>query len=90
MWWYLLLNKLLYKEQDMTFKFLTQLSHFITMLFGIALGMTICLLYQYTTKIFIFDLTPIILLIVFINNILRAYTMVLWKRNNYDAKVFDK
>ena len=52
---YLLLNKL-YKEQDMTFKFLAQLSHFITMLFGIALGMTICLLYQYTTKIFIFDL----------------------------------
>ena len=48
----------------MTFKFLAQLSHFITMLFGIALGMTICLLYQYTTKIFIFYLTSIILLIV--------------------------
>ena len=74
----------------MTFKVLAQLSHFITMLFGIALGMTICLLYQYTTKIFIFDLTPVILLIVIISSILRAYTMVLWKRNNYDAKVFDK
>lgn len=74
----------------MTFKFLAQLSHFITMLFGIALGMTICLLYQYTTKIFIFDLTTVILLIVIISSILRAYTMVLWKRNNYDAKVFDK
>ena len=74
----------------MTFRFLAQLSHFITMLFGIALGMTICLLYQYTTKIFIFDLTPVILLIVIISSILRAYTMVLWKRNNYDAKVFDK
>jgi hypothetical protein len=60
------------------------------MLFGIALGMTICLLYQYTTKIFIFDLTPVILLIVIISSILRAYTMVLWKKNNYDAKVFDK
>ena len=74
----------------MTFKVLAQLSHFITMLFGIALGMTICLLYQYTTKIFIFDLTPIILLIVLISSTLRAYTMVLWKRDNYDAKVFDK
>ena len=74
----------------MTFRFLAQLSHFITMLFGIALGMTICLLYQYTTKIFIFDLTPVILLIVIISSILRAYTMVLWKRNNYDAKVLDK
>ena len=74
----------------MTFKFLAQLSHFITMLFGIAFGMTICLLYQYTTKIFIFDLTPVIILIVLISSILRAFTMVLWKRNNYDAKVFDK
>ena len=74
----------------MTFKFLAQLSHFITMLFGIALGMTFCLLYQYTTKLFIFDLAPAILSIVIISSLLRSYTMVLWKRNNYDAKVFDK
>ena len=72
----------------MSFQFLAQLSHFITMLFGIALGMTICLLYQYTTKIFIFDLAPVILLIVLISSILRAYTMFLWKKNNYDAKIF--
>ena len=72
----------------MTFKVLAQLSHFITMLFGIALGMTICLLYQYTTKIFIFDLTPTILLI--ISSILRVYTMFLWKKNKYDAKIFSK
>ena len=72
----------------MSFQFLAQLSHFITMLFGIALGMTICLLYQYTTKIFIFDLTPVILLIVLISSILRAYTMFLWKKNKYDAKIF--
>ena len=72
----------------MTLKVLAQLSHFITMLFGIALGMTICLLYQYTTKIFIFDLTPIILLIVLISSILRVYTMFLWKKNKYDAKIF--
>ena len=74
----------------MTFKLLAQLSHFITMLFGIALGMTICLLYQYTTKIFIFDLTPFILLIVIISSILRVYTMFLWKKNKYDAKIFSK
>ena len=74
----------------MTFKVLAQLSHFITMLFGIALGMTICLLYQYTTKIFIFDLTPTILLIVIISSILRLYTMFLWKKNKYDAKIFSE
>ena len=74
----------------MTFKFLVQLSHFITMLFGIALGMTICLLYQYTTKIFIFDLTPFILLIILISSILRVYTMFLWKKNKYDAKIFSE
>tara|TARA_Y100000996_G_scaffold289560_1_gene228752 strand:+ start:268 stop:492 length:225 start_codon:yes stop_codon:yes gene_type:complete len=72
----------------MSFQFLAQLSHFITMLFGIALGMTICLLYQYTTKIFIFDLAPVILLIVIISSILRAYTMFLWKKNKYDVKIF--
>ena len=72
----------------MSFQFLAQLSHFITMLFGIALGMTICLLYQYTTKIFIFDLAPVILLILIISSILRAYTMFLWKKNKYDAKIF--
>ena len=74
----------------MTFKVLAQLSHFITMLFGIALGMTFCLLYQYTTKIFIFDLTPVILLLVLISSILRAYTMFLWKKNKYDVKIFAK
>ena len=74
----------------MSFQFLAQLSHFITMLFGIALGMTICLFYQYTTKIFIFDLAPVILLIVIISSILRAYTMFLWKKNKYDAKIFAK
>ena len=74
----------------MSIKILAQLSHFITMMFGIALGMTICLLYQYTTKIFIFDLSPIILLLVLISGLLRAYTMILWKKNNYDTKFFNE
>ena len=56
----------------MTLKLLTQLSHFITMLFGIALGMTLCLLYQYKVRIFIDDLYPIILIIIFIGGCLRA------------------
>ena len=41
----------------MSLKGLTQLSHFITMMFGIALGMTLCLLYQHMVKIIIFDLS---------------------------------
>ncbi len=45
----------------MSLKLLTQLSHFITMMFGIALGMTLCLLYQYKVKTFIDDLIPYIL-----------------------------
>ena len=67
----------------MTLKLLTQLSHFITMLFGIALGMTLCLLYQYKVRIFIDDLYPIILIIIFIGVCLRAYTLILRKKNNY-------
>ena len=67
----------------MTLKLLTQLSHFITMLFGIALGMTLCLLYQYKVRIFIDDLYPIILIIIFIGGCLRAYTLILRKKNNY-------
>lgn len=73
----------------MSLKLLAQLSHFITMMFGIALGMTLCLLYQYTTKIFIFDLSPIILLIVLFSSSLRMYTLFIWKKNDYDAKVFN-
>ncbi len=67
----------------MTLKLLTQLSHFITMLFGIAFGMTMCLLYQYKVRIFIDDLYPIIILIIFIGGCLRVYTLILWKKNNY-------
>ena len=67
----------------MTLKLLTQLSHFITMLFGVAFGMTMCLLYQYKVRIFIDDLYPIIILIIFIGGCLRVYTLILWKKNNY-------
>ena len=50
----------------MSLKRLAQLSHFITMMFGVALGMTFSLLYQHMVKIIITDLSLIILFIVFL------------------------
>ena len=73
----------------MSLKVLTQLSHFITMMFGIALGMTLCILYQYMVQIIIFDLSPIILLIIFISGCLRVYTLFLWKKGNYNHKLLN-
>ena len=74
----------------MNLKVLTQLSHFVTLLFGIAFGMSLCLLYQHLVTIFIFDLSPIILLIVLVSICLRVYTHYLWKAGNYDFRIFDK
>ena len=70
----------------MSLKRLAQLSHFITMLFGVALGMTLSLLYQYMVKIIITDLSVIILFIVFFSVILRAYTLFVWKKEDYNLK----
>ena len=53
----------------MTLKILTQLSHFITMLFGIALGMTLTILYQYVNQgvdLIIMNLYSPIIIITFI------------------------
>ena len=72
----------------MSLKLLAQLSHLITMMFGIAFGMTICILYQYRVDIFILDLSPIILLIIFFSGCLRVYTHIVWKKNDYDTKLF--
>ncbi len=74
----------------MNLKVLTQLSHFVTLRFGIAFGMSLCLLYQHLVTIFIFDLSPIILLIVLVSICLRVYTHYLWKAGNYDIRIFDK
>ena len=68
----------------MSLKSLTQLSHFITMMFGIAFGMTLCLLYQHMVQIVIFDLSIIILSIIFFSGLLRIYTLVLWKKGSYN------
>ncbi len=74
----------------MSLKALTQLSHFITMMFGIALGMTLCLLYQHMGHIIIFDLSIIILFIIFFSGLLRIYTLILWKRGNYHLKIINE
>ena len=70
----------------MSLKKLAQLSHFITMMFGVALGMTFSLLYQHMVKIIITDLSLIILFIVFFSIILRAYTLFIWTKKNYNLK----
>jgi len=70
----------------MSLKRLAQLSHFITMMFGVALGMTFSLLYQHMVKIIITDLSLIILFIVFFSIILRAYTLFIWTKENYNLK----
>jgi len=73
----------------MSLKLLSQLSHFITMMFGVALGMTLCLLYQFKVEIFIDDLLPYIIIIVLVSGFMRLYTLLLWKKNNYSSKIFN-
>ena len=74
----------------MSLKSLTQLSHFITMMFGVALGISLCILYQFRIGIFIEDLTIFVILIVFLSVGLRVYTLYLWIKNNLNLKIFDK
>ena len=70
----------------MTLKILTQLSHFITMLFGIALGMTLTILYQYVNQgvdLIIMNLYSPIIIITFIGVVLRIITIFIWKKKGY-------
>ena len=71
----------------MSLKRLAKLSHFITMMFGVALGMTLSILYQHMVKIIITDLSLIILFIVFFSIIFRAYTLFIWRKENYNLKL---
>ena len=73
----------------MNLKLLAQLSHFITMMFGVAMGMTISMLYQHFVAIFIFDLTPVILFIIICSGGLRIYTLSVWKKNDYESRFFN-
>ena len=75
------------KIEKMTLKILTQLSHFITMLFGIALGMTLTILYQYVNQgvdLIIMDLYLPIIIITFIGVVLRIITIFIWKNKDYN------
>ena len=74
----------------MSLKILIQLSHFVTLMFGIVLGVTLCILYQFKIGIFIEDLTSIVLLIVFFSVVLRIYTLYLMKKNNLKSIIFGK
>ena len=74
----------------MSLKLVSQLSHFITMMFGIALGIALCILYQYRIGIFIEDLTICVIFLIFICGGLRVYTLFLWNKYNLDSKIFNK
>ena len=74
----------------MSLKLLAQLSHFITMMFGIALGIALSILYQYRIGIFIEDLTLFVIFLVFLSGGLRVYTLLLWTKNNLNSKIFDR
>ena len=70
-----------------SFKRFAQLSHFISMMFGIALGITICMLYQHFFAIFIIGLTPLVVLIVILGAFLRLFTILSWRKNNYQFQL---
>ena len=70
-----------------SFKRFAQLSHFISMIFGIALGITICMLYQHFFAIFIIGLTPLVVLIIIIGVCLRLFTILLWRKNSYHLQL---
>ena len=74
----------------MSLKLLAQLSHFITMIFGVALGIALCILYQYKIGIFIEDLTLFVIFLVLLSGGLRVYTLFLWNKYNLDSKIFKK
>ena len=68
-----------------SFKLLAILSHSITMFFGIALGMTICITYQHYEGLFLYQLLPYIIFIVVISIILRVYFIMNWKKMGFNS-----
>ena len=68
----------------MNLKILTQLSHFITLLFGISFGMTMAIYIEHSVNnaiIAISTLTYSIILIMFLAIALRIVSIYLWKKN---------
>ena len=72
-----------------SFKSLAILSHSITMFFGIALGITMCITYQHFIGLFLYPLLPYIILILVISIILRVYFILAWKKKGYDSILFN-
>ena len=72
-----------------SFKSLAILSHSITMFFGIALGMTICITYQHYIGLFLYNLLPYIIFILVLSIILRVYFILAWKKMGYNSISFD-
>ena len=70
----------------MNLKMLTQLSHFITLLFGISFGMTIAIYVEYLVNdaiIAISILTWSIILIMILAIALRIVSIYFWKKNEH-------
>ena len=76
-------------EINRSFKSLAILSHLITMFFGIALGMTICITYQHYIGLFLYQLLPYIIFIVVISIILRVYFIMAWKKMGFNSILFN-
>ena len=70
----------------MNLKMLTQLSHFITLLFGISFGMTIAIYVEYLFNnaiIAVSFLTWSIILIMILAIALRIVSIYFWKKNKH-------
>ena len=69
----------------MSLKSLAILSHSITMLFGITLGMTLCIMYQHYIGLFLYQLLPYIVFIILISITLRVYFLIAWKEIGFNS-----
>ena len=69
----------------MSLKSLAILSHSITMLFGITLGMTLCIMYQHYIGLFLYQLLPYIVFILVISITLRVYFLKVWKEMGFNS-----
>ena len=76
-------------KMNSSFKLLAILSHSITMFFGIALGMTICITYQHYIGLFLYQLLPYIIFIVVVSVMLRVYFIMAWKKMGYNSVLFN-
>ena len=70
----------------MNLKTLTQLSHFVTLLFGTSFGMTMAIFIEYSVNNAIITmsiLTYSIILIMLLAIVLRIVSIYLWKKNKH-------